>query len=142
MPSRLRVFYSGLIAVLLLIPVFTLYRELSQPSDIWWTPAPKALSLAESRDRVEIYARGKPLGTLLDQKQVWMNDQTGSSAVGTQEISLRFNNWDRVRAGRIPILLAYGAACGAGAVLLLLIATDRLAYRSEKPSTSRSPPEA
>lgn len=136
MPPRLRVFYSGLIAALLLIPVLTLYRELSQRSDIWWTPAPMALSLAESRDRVEIYARDKPLGTLLDQKQVWINDQTGSSAVGTQEIRLRFNNWDRVRAGRIPLLLAYGAACGAGALLFLLIATDRLVYRGEKPTVA------
>jgi hypothetical protein len=136
MPPRLRVFYSGLIAALLLIPVLAVYRELSQRSDIWWTPAPMALSLAESQDRVEIYARGKPLGTLLDHKQVWVNDQMGSGALGGQEIRLRFNNWDRVRAGRIPLLLAYGAACGAGAVLFLLVATDRLAYRGEKPTVA------
>jgi hypothetical protein len=136
MPPRLRVFYSGLIAALLLIPVLALYRELSQRADIWWTPAALALSLAESQDRVEISARGQPLGTLVDRKQVSISDQAGSSALGAQEIRLRFNNWDRVRAGRIPLLLGYAAAFGAGAMLLLLVTTDRLAYRGEKPTVA------
>ena len=136
MPPRLRVFYSGLIAALLLIPVLALYRELSQRTDIWWTPATMALSLAESQDRVEIYARGQPLATLVDKKQVSINDQAGSSALGPQEIRLRFNNWDRVRAGRIPLLLGYAAAFGAGAMLFLLVTTDRLAYRGEKPTVA------
>ena len=136
MPPRLRVFYSGLIAALLLIPALTLYRNLSQPSDIWWTPAAMAFSLAESRDRVEIYVRGKSLGTLVDEKHVWVTDGSESSALSAPEIRLRFNNWDRVRARQLPLLLAYASACGAGAVLLLLVGTDRVAYRAEKPAVS------
>ena len=46
-------------------------------------------------------------------------------------IGLRFNNWDRVRVQRLPFLLIYAAGFGAGAVLLLVIATGRLAYRGE-----------
>jgi hypothetical protein len=88
-----------------------------------------ALSLADSRDRVEIYVRGQQLGTLLDQKHLWITDPTGSHALEAHDILLRFNNWDRVRATRLPLMLAYGAACGAGTVLLLLVATGRLAYR-------------
>ena len=132
MPLRLRLFFSGLIVVLFLIPGLALYRELSTRPDIWWTPRAMALSLAEGRDRVEIYARDQPLGALLEARQLWIRDETGSSAVAVNEIRLRFNNWDRVRGGRVPLLLTYAATCGAGALLLLLIATGRLAYRGEQ----------
>jgi hypothetical protein len=136
MPLRLRVFFSALILVLFLLPGLALYRELSKRPDIWWTPMAMALSLAESQDRVEIYARGKPLGALVEAERLWIRDETGSSAVAIGEISLRFNNWDRVRGERVPLLLAYAAACGAGAMLLLLIATGRLAYRGEQRATA------
>ena len=132
MPPRLRLFYSALTAGLLLIPVVALYGELSRRPEIWWTPPAMALSLAESQDRVEIYARGKPLGALLNGGQLRITDETGSSALGVREISVRFNNWDRVRAARLPFVLLYAAACGAGAVVVLVIATGRLAYRGEK----------
>ena len=32
----------------------------------------------------------------------------------------------------MPVLLGYAAACGGGLVLLLVIATGRLAYREER----------
>src|SRR5690349_8728998 len=105
MPTRLRLFYSALTGVLLLIPAVALYGELSKRSDIWWTPPTMALSLTESQDRVRIYARGTPLETLVDAKQLWIRDEAGSSPLVAHEISLRLNNWDRVRAARLPMLL-------------------------------------
>ncbi|SRR5213593_854890 len=132
MPPRLRLFYSALTGVLLLIPAMALYGELARRSDIWWTPPTLAPSLTESQDRVRIYARGRPLGALLDAKELWIKDEAGSSPLGADEIRLRLNNWDRVRAARLPMLLAYAASCGGGVVLLLLIATGRLAYRGER----------
>ncbi len=131
MPPRLRVFYSVLTAALLFIPAVALYSELSKRSDIWWTPPSMALSLADSKDRVEVYARGQELGTLLDRKQLSISDGTGSRLLSAQDIGLRLNNWDRVRAERLPLLLFYAAACGFGAALVLVIATGRLAYRGE-----------
>ncbi len=136
MPLRLRLFFSALTGALLLIPALALYRELSQRSDIWWTPPPIALSLAESQDRVRIFVRGKALDSLVAARQLSVTDEPGSSPVGADDIGLRFNNWDRVRAARIPILLGYAACCGGGAVLLLLIALGRLAYRGDKASVA------
>ena len=129
MPPRLRLFYSVLTGVLLLIPALALYRDLSGPADIWWTPPAMAITLAESQDRVQIYARGRPLGAVLDAKQLWIKDEAGSGPLGAHEIGLRLNNWDRVRAARLPALLVYAAVCGGGLVLLLVVATGRLAYR-------------
>jgi len=132
MPPRLRVFYSLLTAALLLIPVVALYSEIATRSDIWWTPPASALSLTESKDRVRIFAEGRPLETLLEQKQVSITDGAAAHVLTTQEIGLRFNNWDRVRGQRQPVLLFYAAACGAGVILLLVLATGRLACRGER----------
>ena len=132
MPLRLRLFFSALTGALLLIPALALYRELSRRPDIWWTPPARALSLNESQDRVRIYARGKPLGALLEEGQLSIREKVGSNPLDPREVSLRFNNWDRIRAARTPMLLTYAAACGADFVLLLLIAAGRLAYRGEK----------
>jgi len=132
MPPRLRVFYSLLTAALLLIPIVALYSELARRSDIWWTPPALALSLTESKDRVQIFAEGRPLETLLEQKQVSITDGAASHVLTTQEIGLRFNNWDRVRGQRLPLLLFYAGACGAGVILLLVVTTGRLAYRGER----------
>ena len=136
MPLRLRLFFSALTGSLLLIPALALYRELSGRPDIWWTPLPMALSISESQDRVQIFVRGKPLAALLEARQLSVTDENGSSPLGAGEIGLRLNNWDRVRADRLPVLLSYAASCGGGVVLLLLIATGRLAYRGERESVA------
>ena len=66
MPTRVRRFFSIFSVVLFLIVAAPLYRELSRPKDIWWTPRTMLVPLARSQDRVEIYLRGKPLGTLIE----------------------------------------------------------------------------
>ena len=132
MPRRLQVFYALLTAGLLLIPAVALYSELSKRPDIWWTPPGMALSLAESQDRVEIYAAGQALGTLLGQEQLLIRDGAGTRALRAEDIRLRFNNWDQVRAARGPLLVVYAAAIGGGIVLLVLIATGRLIAQGER----------
>lgn len=129
MPPRIRIFFSSLTAALLLIPTLAIYRELATRPDIWWTPQVMRIPLTESRDRVEIYVRGKPIEALLEARQLRIGDPAGSSALAADEIGLRLNNWDRVRAERRALLLMYAAAVGAGATLLLLLLTGRLAHR-------------
>ena len=136
MPKRLRLFYSGLIATLLVIPAANLYTALASRSDIWWTPMPLALSVANSRDRVEIYVGEEQLGRLLEQGRLSVTNQGASRALAPEELRLRFNNWDRQRVARLPVLLGAAAACGGGVVLLLLVATGRLAYRGPVAPTS------
>ena len=128
MPPRLRIFYSAMIFVLLFIPGIALFNELSRRSDIWWTPMMLLVPLAESGDRVQVYFHRKPLGSLAQAGQL----QVGDDVVSTGDIGFRFNNWDRIRAQRIPILLANAAAFGVGATILLLLVTNRLAYRGER----------
>jgi hypothetical protein len=132
MPPRLRLFYAVLTVALMVIPAVALYSELSRRSDIWWTPPTLASTLADSHDRVEIYAGDRPLQTIVAAQQLWIRDEAGSRAVRPDEIRLRFNNWDRTRVARVPLLLLYAATLGAGAVVVLVVATGRLAYRAER----------
>jgi hypothetical protein len=131
MPPRLRTLLLGLLASLFCIPAVSLYSALSRRADIWWTPAPLALSLTDSKDRVEIYASGQLLDRLVQQNRLSITDGRESRVLTARDIGLRFNNWDRVRVAQ-SLLLVSAAACGAIALLFLLVATNRLAYRGER----------
>ena len=132
MPPRVRLVHATLSLVLFIVAAASLYGELSRRSDIWWTPYAMLVPLAESTDRVEIYARGKPLAPLLQTGQLRIAEDGASSTLAASDVGLRFNNWDRVRAQRLPLLLAYAAACGVTGCVFLLVLTGRLAYREER----------
>jgi len=132
MPPRIRLVFATLSLVLFLAAAVPLYGELSRRSDIWWTPHAVLVPLAESTDRVEIYARGKPLAALLQAGQLRIAEEGGSNALATSDVGLRFNNWDRVRVERLSVLLVYAAGCGVTACMFLLVLTGRLAYRGER----------
>ena len=132
MPPRIRLTFAALSLISFVLAAVALYEELSLRSDIWWTPHAMLVPLGKSSDRVEIYARGKPFAALLQAGQLRLADEGGSSTLATSDVGLRFNNWDRVRVERLPLLLAYAAACGVTACMFLLILTGRLAYRGER----------
>jgi hypothetical protein len=136
MPPRIRLLWSGLCVTLVLLAALPLYTELTRRRDIWWTPPTMLVPITESQDRVEIYARGKPMAALLEAGHLRITDETGEIVLGTSDVGLRFNNWDRVRAERLPLLLGSAAACGAMAILFLLVVTGRLAYRRERDSVA------
>ena len=132
MPPRMRFFYATMTATLFFIAVIPLYRELSRRRDIWWTPPTMMVPLPQSADRVEIYARGRPFAALLESGQVQLLDDGRASVLAPGEVGLRFNNWDRVRAAQLPGLLIAAAACGAAALMFVLLVAGRLAYRGEQ----------
>jgi len=132
MPLRVRLTFAAITIGLFLIPALALYGELSKRADIWWTPRSLMVPLTQGTDRVEVYVRGMPLPALLEAGQLRVIDEASGSVLAPSDIGFRFNNWDRVRAQRVPILIGYAAACSALAILFLLLVTGRLAYRGEK----------
>jgi len=132
MPPRMRLMFAALSLVLFFVAAVPLYGELSRRRDIWWTPHAMLVPLAESKDRVEIYAHGKPLAALLQAGQLRIAEGGGLSTLATSDVGLRFNNWDRVRVERLPLLLGYAVMCGVTACMFLLVLTGRLAYRGER----------
>jgi hypothetical protein len=132
MPPRIRFFFSMMSVMFFFMAAVPLYTELSRRSDIWWTPQTMLVPLAESTDRVEIYARGRPLAALLAGGQIRVAEDAGTSVLTLNDVGLRFNNWDRVRAQRVPVLVASSAGCGMALLMFLLVVSGRLAYRGEK----------
>lgn len=131
MPPRVRTMYVVMLLALLLIPALGLIRELSRRSDIWWTPTTMAVPLSESAKRVEVLVRGRALRPLVDGGHLRIATDSAAPVISAGDITFRFNNWDRVRAQRIPVLLVYAAVFGALVTMLIILLTGRLAYREE-----------
>jgi hypothetical protein len=102
-----------------LMSALQLVRFSTQRADIWWTPMELRLLLAETRDRVEVYVRDVALLKHVEAGRLRLLTDTGVTPVRGSDIQLRFNNWDRIRAERIPSLLGSGVALGASGVFFL-----------------------
>jgi hypothetical protein len=105
--------------ILLLTSAVQLARFFDQPADIWWTPKALGLPLADTSDRVEVYVRDVALGEHVKAARLQLLTDAGASTIAAPDIRLRFNNWDRIRAERIPSLLSAAMGLGAAGILLL-----------------------
>ena len=132
MPPHTRRLLSTLSVTFLLLAILPIYREFSRPHDIWWTPFAMLVPFTDATDRVEVYVHGEPLTALLHVGRLRLVGEGGTSVVAASDVGLRFDNSDRVRARRLPGLLACAAVAGATVLALLLVLTGRLAYRAEE----------
>jgi len=97
-----------------------LARFFVQAADIWWTPMALAVPLADASDRVQVYVRDAALGELLEADRVQLVSESSAAPIAGADVRLRFDNWDRVRAERIPEVVSAGIALGASATFLLI----------------------
>lgn len=115
-----RIFLVTFGAAFLLISGIKLYVQLRGPNDIWWTPRTMLVPLGESQDRAQVYVRGSELQVLLTAGRLRLVTASGTVPLAAADVGLRFNNWDRVRAARIPAVLVNAVAAGAAGAALLL----------------------
>lgn len=107
-------------AVFLLTSTAHLYSFLHQRPDIWWTARGSEVPLPESHDRVAVYVAGAELDDLVAAGRLRLQRDQVASAVTPNDVRMRFNNWDRVRAQQLPVILTYAITAGAAAALLLV----------------------
>lgn len=107
-------------AAFLLTSSVRIYTFFHQRPDIWWTPRGLKVPLAESHDRVALYVGAAELDDLVAAGRLRLQRDQAPSPVTLNDVSMRFNNWDRVRAQQIPALLISGGTAGAAAALLLV----------------------
>jgi hypothetical protein len=107
-------------AVFLLTSSARLYSFFHERPDIWWTPRGSQVPLAESHDRLAIYVAGTELDDLVASGRLRLQRGSVASPVTPSDVSMRFNNWDRVRAQQIPAILIFGITAGVAAALLLV----------------------
>jgi len=118
--ARMRTFLLMFGGIFFLMSALQLVRHFVQPADIWWTPKTLALPLADTSDRVEVYVRDVALAEHVRAGRLQVLGDTGARPVTESDVRLRFNNWDRIRAARIPSLLSAGIVLGAAGVVFLL----------------------
>jgi hypothetical protein len=107
-------------SVFLLTSATQLYPFYNQRADIWWTPRAMSIPLEAAQHRVRVYVRGSELENLVARDRLLLQTDAGTRVVRREDVGLRFNNWDRVRAERIPALLVSALTAGAGGALLLV----------------------
>jgi hypothetical protein len=117
--ARLRTFLLIFGGAFFVLSALQIVRFLNQPADIWWTPKVLGLPLADTSDRVEVYVRDVALQEHVRAGRVQLLTDTGATPVTESDMRLRFNNWDRIRAQRIPSLLTAGMGLGASGVFFL-----------------------
>ena len=131
---RSRIYFLAFGSMIFLLSALQLVTFLAQPSDIWWTPKALSVPLADASDRVEVYVRDASLQDQIGAGRIQLVTDAGAAVVVGSDIRLRFNNWDRVRAQRLPILIGAAFCAGASSVLLLLGILGRV---SGRPSSVR-----
>lgn len=124
--SRSRIYLLVFGGMVFLLSALHLISFFVQPSDIWWTPKTLSVPLADASDRVEVYVRDTPLQEQIGAGRIQLVTDTGASMVVGSDVRLRFNNWDRVRLQRLPILIGAAFCAGASSILLLLGILGRL----------------
>ena len=114
------VYWFVFVGFFFLNSTFRVYGFLHERSDIWWTPLAMLVPLGASQDRVAVYVRGNELQDLLGAGRLRLVTDSGPRVLSAADIGFRFNNWDRVRAERVPLVLSYATAAGAAAAFLLV----------------------
>jgi len=84
MPGRVRLALVIMSLSVLLTSALPILRELTRRTDIGWTPVTRLVPLAESGQRVEIYAHGEPLAKLIQAGQVQVLDEGRPVSLGNR----------------------------------------------------------
>ncbi len=109
-----------------------------EPRDIWWTPRSMALSLQDSRDRVEVFVADKLLRDRVADRSLHLVAEDGTARpVQADDIRLRLNNWDARRADLYWQAMFSAAYLALGVAMLVVglffVPKER---RSEPPPAS------
>ena len=120
MRNPIRMYFLLLGGAFLLVSVGNLGKFYRERRDIWWTPEAMMVRMEDSHERVEVYVRGLRLTDVVSAGRLSISGETDAAPVKPSEIGFRFNNFDRVRAMRIPALLGSTAAAGAAGALVIL----------------------
>lgn len=98
-----------------------------------WTPM---TPIAESEDRVDVYIRDTRLIDLLDGQSLVLNIDSEEEGLTTEDVTIRFNNYDRIMASKIPSIGFQSAMVMASVLVIAFALTVFCRKREDKPNNS------
>jgi hypothetical protein len=88
---------------------------------IWWTPQAMRLAVEETKDNFELYIGGKPLQKHLSDATLSSVDKNGKQyTIVSKDITVRLNNWDKIKASILTHTTMSGFAFGVAITLLVV----------------------
>jgi hypothetical protein len=106
------------------------YRAFWGDHSLWWTPQAMRLPIEETKDSFELYIGGEPLRNYLSNGALFSVDKNGKQyPVGSKDITVRLNNWDKVRASILTHTTMSGFAFGIAITLFVIGLIQVLQHR-------------
>lgn len=106
--------------VVLVLALGGLWKVQTAPVDTGLTPAHLALPLASTTDRMQVLVGGVALEKAIADKRLFLAGDNGAAAQVVPEATVRVNEAEKMRAARVPSLLALSAMAGGGLVLFIV----------------------
>ena len=115
--------WIGLIGTLTIGTSFLtdVYRAFRADDSIWWTPQAMRLPVEETRENFELYIGGEPLRKHLSDATLFSVDKNGKQyPIVSKDITVRLNNWDKIKASILMHTTMSGFAFGVAITLLVI----------------------
>ena len=96
------------------------FKALAVTDNIWWTNKDMKVSLSDAGNRIEIYIDNRLLQKQLGTESIYSIDGNVLKPLTAKNISLRFNNGDKVRLALLKQAAVTGFFAGGFFALLLV----------------------
>ena len=111
--------------------VIQIYRVFGSNQDIWWTATTMPLTIDKTKESFELSINGKTIQKhLADGTLLALNDEGNQQSVVSGDISVRLNNWNKVKASILTNALFSGVLFGASITTLIIGLIQLLNRRS------------
>ena len=111
--------------------VIQIYRVFGSNQDIWWTATTMPLTIDKTKESFELSINGKTIQKhLADGTLLALNDEGNQQSVVSGDISVRLNNWNKVKASILTNALFSSVLFGASITMLIIGLIQLLNRRS------------
>ena len=98
-----------------------LFRAFGENQDIWWTARTMPLTIDETEESFELSISGKTIQKHVSEGTLLAADTEGNQRpVVSGDISVRLNNWNKVRASILTNALYSAVLFGASITMLIV----------------------
>lgn len=109
------IIYFGVFLLFMSLITFTNIFFKINDKNIWWTPNNFALTVEQAKDKVHIFIKNKPIGRY---NLYYKQEDNSMQTIEINDITMRFNNYDSVRADSYFSGMVNAFFAGAGIVLI------------------------